>query len=122
LSFDRIAQELGTSKPTLMKWAKDLENEISELMFVEFELLFERYKMLRVERVRCYGEQLQLIRDALKKSELKNVPANKLLDMVLLLEDRIKGEMKDVSHALVETKPVLDEFTAEPPKHTWDIE
>jgi len=122
LSFDRIAQELDTSKPTLMKWAKEFENEISELMFIEFELLFERYKMLKIERVRCYGEQLELIRDALKKSELKGVPANKLLDMALVLEDRIQAEMQDISHASVETKSSFDELINEVPKYTWDIE
>jgi len=114
LSFDRIAQELETSKPTLMKWAKEFENEISELMFIAFESLLERYKMLRVERVRCYGEQLKLIRDALKKSELKGVPA--------ALEDRIKGEMRDISHASVETKSSFDELINEVPKYIWGIE
>ena len=121
LSFDRIARELDTSKPTLMKWAKEFENEISELMFIEFESLFERYKMLRVERVRRYGEQLELIREALKEKDLGDVPATKLLDMALVLEDRIQGEMRDVSHASVEIKASFDELIAEPPKYTWDI-
>jgi len=122
LSFDRIAQELETSKPTLMKWAKEFENEISELMFIEFESLFERYKMLRVERVRCYGEQLQLIREALKEKDLKDVPANKLLDMALVLEDRIQAEMQDVSHVSVETKSSYEELINEAPKYIWGIE
>jgi len=78
--------------------------------------------MLRVERVRCYGEQLKLIRDALKKSELKGVPANKLLDMALALEDRIKGEMRDISHASVETKSSFDELINEVPKYIWGVE
>jgi len=122
LSFDRIAQELDVSKPTLMKWAKEFENEISELMFIEFESLFERYKMLRVERVRRYGEQLELIREALKEKDLKDVPATKLLDMALVLEDRIKGEMRDVSYASVETKASFEELIAELPKCTWHID
>jgi len=122
LSFDRIAQELDASKPTLMKWAKEFENEISELVFIEFESLLERYKMLKIERIRCYGEQLELIREALKEKDLKDVPANKLLDMALMLEDRIQGEMSNISHASVETKSSIDEIMAEPPKYTWDIE
>jgi len=122
LSFERITKELETSKPTLLKWAKEFENVISELMFVEFESLLEKYKMLKIERVRCYGEQLKLIRDALKKSKLKDVPANKLLDMALVLEDRIKGEMRDVSHVSVETKASYEELLAAPPKYTWHIE
>jgi len=120
LSFDGIAQELETSKPTLMKWAKEFENEISELLFIEFESLVERYKMLKIERVRCYGEQLELIREALREKDLKDVPANKLLDMALMLEDRIQGEMSNISHASVETKEF--EFLTEPPLYTWNIE
>jgi len=122
MSFESIAQELETSRPTLMKWAKEFENEVSELMFVEFESLFERYKMLRVERVRRYGEQLELIREALKEKDLKDVPATKLLDMALVLEDRIKGEMRDVSHASVETKASFEELVTGPPKYTWHID
>ena len=122
LSFNRIAQELKTSKPTLMKWAKEFENEISELMFIEFESLFERYKMLRVERVRRYGEQLELIREALKERDLKDVPVTKLLDMALVLEDRIQGEMRDISHASVETKASFDGLITELPKYTWHID
>ncbi len=123
LSYDKIAQELDTSKPTLMKWAKEFEYEISELKFIEYELLLEKYKMLKVERVRWYGEQLELIRDALKKSELKDLPASKLLDMALQLENRIQAEMQDVRHVSIETitmfeKPIVNEE----PKHTWDIE
>jgi len=121
-SFDKISQELKTSKPTLMKWAQEFENEISELMFIEFESLFERYKMLRIERVRCYGEQLELIREALKEKDLKDVSATKLLDMALVIEDRIQGEMRDISHASVETKSSYEELTLESPKYIWDIE
>jgi len=121
-SFDKIAQELKTSRPTLMKWSKEFENKISELMFIEFESLFERYKMLRVERVRRYGEQLELIREALKEKDLKDVSATKLLDMALVFEDRIRGEMRDISHASVETKASFDGFITELPKYTWDIE
>ncbi len=122
MSFDKIVRELDTSKPTLMKWAKEFENEISELMFIEFESLFEKYKMLRLERVRRYGEQLKLIREALKEKDLKDVPATKLLDMALVLEDRIQGEMKEVSHGSVETKPSIDELMVESPKYTWHID
>jgi len=121
-SFDKISQELKTSKPTLMKWAQEFENEISELMFIEFESLFERYKMLRIERVKCYGEQLELIREALKEKDLKDVSATKLLDMALVIEDRIQGEMRDISHASVETKSSYEELTLESPKYIWDIE
>ncbi len=122
LGFDRIAQELDASKPTLMNWAKEFENEVSELMFIEFESLLEKYKMLRVERVRRYGEQLELIREALKEKDLKDVSATKLLDMALVIEDRIQGEMRDISHASVETKSSYEELTLESPKYIWDIE
>ncbi len=124
LSYDKIAQELDTSKPTLMKWVKEFENEISELKFIELEAMLERYKMLKIERVRWYGEQLELIRGALKESELKDVSANKLLDMALQLENRIQAETQRVSHASVETKQYFDEPLAigETPKYTWHIE
>jgi len=83
LSFDRIAQELDTSKPTLLKWDKEFQNEISELKFIEFELLLEKYKMLKIQRVRRYGEQLELIQEALKESEE-------------IIKNTVKGEVSNV--------------------------
>lgn len=50
LSFDRIAAELETSKQTLINWAKELENEISNLKKVELEALQEKYFMLKSQR------------------------------------------------------------------------
>jgi len=124
LSYDRISQELDTSKPILLKWSKEFENEISEAKYIEFEAMLEKYKMLKAQRVRRYGEQLEKLREALKESELKDVPVTKLLDMALQLENKIKYEMRNVGHVSKETKQYHEEAmgVGESPKYTWHIE
>jgi len=76
--------------------------------------------MLKMERVRCYGEQLELIREELKKRDLKDVPTPKLLDMALVLEDKLKDEMNNTQHRSEETELPFAEL--ETPKYTWSID
>jgi len=43
LSFDKIVKELGVSKGTLLKWEKELKQEISEVRFIELESMIQNY-------------------------------------------------------------------------------
>lgn len=36
LSYDKTSNELGISKPTLIKWNDELKNEIANLRYFEF--------------------------------------------------------------------------------------
>ena len=42
LSFDKISNELSTSKPTLLKWSVELDSEIANLAYLETETLLEQ--------------------------------------------------------------------------------
>ncbi len=39
LSYDKIAQEMDTSKPTLLKWAKEFQRELDEAQFFDDEIV-----------------------------------------------------------------------------------
>ncbi len=43
ISFDKIAEKLKTSKPTLIKWNKDFEDDIKDLQFEAFIQLKETF-------------------------------------------------------------------------------
>ena len=50
-SFDRIAKQLSTSKPTLIAWSRELEIEISNLRAIALDALKEKYYLSRIKRI-----------------------------------------------------------------------
>jgi len=123
LSFDKIVKEIGISKGTLLKWDVEFKQEISEIKFIELEAMIQNYGMLKSERVRAYGEMLERCRKELSNRDLKDVPSNKLLDMAVLVEDRLREEMKDIRHYSKETEiGGFNMDTLQVPKDTWSVD
>ena len=96
LSFERIAEELKVSKPTLIKWSEELFHEVQEAQFYELENLLENYKLMRKQRFELY---CKLLSSALAELEsraaagkLQEVPTEKLLNMAEQLEKRVQQE------------------------------
>ncbi len=96
LSFERIAEELKVSKPTLIKWSEELLHEVKEAQFYELENLLENYKLMRKQRFELY---CKLLSSALAELEsraaagkLQEVPTEKLLSMAEQLEKRVQQD------------------------------
>jgi IS30 family transposase len=92
-SFDRIAQELGKAKQTLIDWSKELQEEIANLKALELEALYEKYYLLRETRLQTFGEMLQKIKKEAEKRNLKDVPTDKLLDLLLKYNAVVREEI-----------------------------
>jgi len=122
LSFDKIVKDIGVSKGTLLKWDKELKQEISEVRFIELESMIQKYGVLRTERVKSYGEMLKMYRKELTQRDLSDVSTNKLLDMALIVEDRLREEMKAIRHYSKETDIEGFDFDMKVPKETWCVE
>ena len=95
LSFDRIAAELKVSKQSLINWARELENEISNLKKVELEALQEKYFMLKSQRIELFGEKLKSLKDELDKRNLSDLPTDKLFDLFMKCFHQLKEESVD---------------------------
>lgn len=50
-SFDRISKKLNVSKPTLIKWQNEMEDDIEEIKNTNLEAIKERYKLTEIERL-----------------------------------------------------------------------
>jgi len=122
LSFDKIVKDIGVSKGTLLKWDKELKQEISEVRFIELESMIQKYGVLRTERVKSYGEMLEKYRKELTQRDLSDVSTNKLLDMALIVEDRLREEMKAIRHYSKETDIESFDIDMKVPKDTWCVE
>ena len=58
LSFSKISDKIGISKPILIKWNNDLRKEIGNRRFFIAEELLEKYHLMKVGRVRMFTELL----------------------------------------------------------------
>lgn len=92
-SFDRIAQKLGKAKQTLVDWSKDLQEEIANRKALELEALYEKYYLLRENRLQAFGEMLSKLRKEVEARDLSQLPTDKLLDLYLKYNATIKEEL-----------------------------
>lgn len=91
-SFDRIAQELKTSKQTLINWSRDLQTEIANLKAIEIEALQERFYMRKAQRIELFGNKLQAIKEELDKRNLSELPTKELFDLFIRYSNLLKNE------------------------------
>ena len=105
MSFQKIADEIGVSKPTLIKWNGELLEQVKEAQYMELENLVEQYGLFRKKRFEVYckalNSALKEFQERAEKGELKNVPTDKLLNLVEQLEKRVE---RDTSKELLSVR------------------
>ena len=115
LSFDRIAEELNISKPTLLSWSGELYEEVQEAIFHEQEKLLNQYKVMRKARFEVYSrllsEALQELSARAENNKLERMETSQLLKLALQVEERLE---KDTAQNLV----LVD---TQPNKKSWNI-
>lgn len=70
MSFDKIAKELNTSKPTLIQWSKLLEDEIEDIQFHSFLAIKETYKHNQKSKYEKLLKQLDKIDEGINEADL----------------------------------------------------
>lgn len=92
-SYDKIAKELGKAKQTLIDWGKELEDEIANLKALELEALYEKYYLLKENRIETFGELVKKLKDEVMSRDFSEVPTDKLLELLLKYENQLKDEV-----------------------------
>ena len=92
LSYDAIAKKLGTSKPTLIDWGREMEEEIAQAKAIKLEALYEEFFLLKEARIRTFGGMLKKIHEELEGRKFKDIPTDKLLDLFTKYHAIIKEE------------------------------
>ena len=82
-SFDKIAQKMKKSKPTLIEWNKRLEVEIANQRAIEIEALLDQYLLTVEARFIRIGKILTRIEKEIEKVDLTKLSARELLDFYL---------------------------------------
>jgi hypothetical protein len=104
-SFDKIADDLGISKQTLIKWQGELFAQIREQEFYEIQLITEAYAVTRRQRfdatARTLGAVLAELARRVDTDQLADMPTDKLVNLALVLEKRL---MQDTGRELVSVR------------------
>lgn len=91
-SYSTITQELGIAKATCASWERTLRGEIEELRQAQLEELYTAYSMTREARIKALGDILQGLDKAIAEKPLKELPADKLLELRLKYGRELKAE------------------------------
>ena len=101
LSYDVIAKELKTSKPTLIQWSKLFENEIKDLQFESFLKIKEAYSWSVKTKYEMTLKQLNKIDEAILNADLSSSSIkdlftikNSLLFQLEAIEKKISVDAK----------------------------
>lgn len=112
-SFSRIAAELEVSKPTLITWRKEFELQVHNLKAVELEALHEKHYVQKAKRIELFGAMLENIKSELEKRDLKEMPTDKLFDLLIKYASVLKQEGETMTFRRECNKLLEDPFTQE---------
>jgi hypothetical protein len=110
LSFDKISSELGISKPVLLKWSGELENEISKAEYFETQALLEKHKLNKRHKIESLARQLEKVNEQINNSDLSQVNIKDLFTIRKNLEQSLKIETENLKCNTGICKDTLDFF------------
>jgi transposase len=97
LSFDKLATKLKASKSVLIQWSKLFEEQIKEIQFEAFVRIKELHSFNTQQRYNTLLEQLTIIDDGIKGSDLTKSTVKDLFTIkndILMQLDRIEAKIK----------------------------
>ena len=96
MSYQKISEEIGVSKRTLINWGKELNFEIRNAHALELEALQDEFYMLKERRIKLFGEKLKSISEELENRDLSEVQTEKLFDLFFKMYRLLEKEAVDV--------------------------
>jgi transcriptional regulator with XRE-family HTH domain len=94
--FNKIADEIGVSKPTLINWERDLKESIDNLQAAELEAMYDKY-YLSVREGRFFDEVLSRIRSELETRDLSTIPTEKLFATYENLYQEVRRALPEIA-------------------------
>lgn len=91
-SFDKISLKLKVSKPTLIKWDKEFNKEITGLKETRLENILETYRANKEHRITRLAKELENAWEEFGKLDYKNLTKRELLLMIIRMEKRLIEE------------------------------
>lgn len=117
--FTACAETLGISKPTAMKWAKDLAREITNARTEHTDELAQRYAIAKNARLLAFGERLQTLLAEVARRDLADVPTPTLLNLALRYGDFLRAE--DTPREMIGDERPMFDLNDMTRRETWPI-
>ena len=95
-SFDTIAKEINISKPTLIKLEYELKRKITELEFIKYQTIIEKYKLNKSSRIESLSKQLKKINEELDKRDYSGFGFRDLITAKISFLQELKNELENV--------------------------
>jgi hypothetical protein len=92
-TITEICQRVEWSKPTVIKTIRKFSSEISQLKRTELEELMQFYCLTLKKRTQTYGTILGMLITELQTRNLKDVPTDRLIDLVLKCQKAIGDDI-----------------------------
>jgi hypothetical protein len=86
-----VADELGAGLQTVVRWERELKEQIENQKAMELDALLERHRLTVQAQIKCYGVELARVTEELRKRDLTDVPTPKLYDIMIKLHVRVDG-------------------------------
>ena len=96
MSYQKISEEIGVCKRTLINWSKELSSEIANAYAAELEALQDEFYMLKERRIKLFGEKLKAISEEIDNRDLSDIPTEKLFDLFFKMYRVLEREAVDV--------------------------
>lgn len=111
-SFDEISKRINISKPTLIKWSKEFENEIREIRKIADEMFIFEEKIKRKNRAKRIRNELEKAYKALEKTKYDKLSKKEIIHLIDKLEskfaeiskiDELTDEDDDIQITIIDT-------------------
>lgn len=89
LSFDEIAKKVNISKPTLIKWSKELKDKIEEVTQIIEEQFLAEQRIKNIARAQKISDELDKAYSALGNTNYEKMNKKDLINVIKILEDKL---------------------------------
>ena len=108
LSFAKISQQLKTSKPTLIAWARELQIDIHNCRGLEADAIREKYRLSALQRLELFGQMLSKLEKEFKTRNLDSLPTDKLIELMMKLANVVERDCPPINFQEEQTKTLED--------------
>jgi len=98
MPYEKIAEDIGVSKRTLINWGKKLHYEIENAHALELEALQDEFYLLKERRIKLFGEKLKAISEQIETRGLEEVPTEKLFELFFKMYRLLEKEAVEVKY------------------------
>lgn len=112
-SFDKIAQELGISKPTLLKWSQDYKKEIANQTYFQLEAILAQFHLEKSARMESMATILNKAIEELKSRSFEDLSGRELLSIIDHASQKLQNECASVLYVTDEYADPMDNLENE---------